>query len=1098
MQKIMITRPDGSVVPIADRRTATAIKSAQQTWELLGNDVVSITVESPFPQTYSIGDRITVFGRHYKLHRLPKARKTGTHAFSYDLEFEGVQYDLMRATYDLTIETTNNQLQDVQADSLTGDLHRFATVLIANANRVFPGVWALGNCPETEDGKTLTFGESGNCLSALQVLCPEFGVEFEIVQADGISTINFSQKVGQIFPHTFQFGKGRGLYSLDRQNVDSSNIVTRLKVYGSTSNITHKYRANRLCLPGCGKGQSFIEKPEAVAKYGIYEATKYFDDVKPTFNGVVSKTSVENVLQFADDNMFDLNTLEPDGITTKYMLAGVSAKIHFNSGNLAGYEFDVHSYDHATRTFTLVEITDERDDHFPSKTSPAFQFAAGDKYKILDVAMPPEYEAEAENRLANEGDIYYDQNSQPKVQYSLSVTAAYLKRLAGSGTTVNIFAPGDYIPVKDDDIDVDKSVRIQSLTRNLLDEYDYSLTISDTVSSALVNRVISELTDLDKIVTANKLKNPARARANWRTSREVLNMVFDPDGDYYTNKIKPESIDTIALSVGAKSMQFGLTNTVLQPNYDGDKNTIRVTGGVLTHYTIDENSARSWTLADNVTVFDADATAYYIYARCGRAGEVGSIIFTPDQIRPEQDASYYHFWIGVVNSVDAELQARSVALSYGFSMINGRFIKTGRIESADGKTWFDLDTGEISGRITFIGAGGGRVDVEDGFDYLQNEIDSLIIEGYGSLNFLTEPGQVPMPPYNRGDTWSNTVDLRICVHSKAEDGIYEATDWILSTAYDNTKTTVDGGLVTSGTVQLAGPSGSILAGITGDGTAADSVRIWAGASFADRATAPFRVMQDGRAVIANAEVTGVLNATSGTFRNVTVHGSIRSEFTQLFNVYDIGFNDNIVLPSAGGSYWELPWDAAQSGRKMTLVNYKWGNAVSTGWTQISAPGGKYFFENGISKASIRLSREAVEIIGYGDASTFYGWIVFQRITLMSTYAYGRQFNMLAMGYVAGTSSGASISHTTFDGKTLSVSRLGTGQYRVSVPNGWFQRGESLMVMLTGNGFAVGTNNPLKATLLGKTTEYFDVHTSDDATLNDGSFLFWINNFDDWT
>lgn len=72
-------------------------------------------------------------------------------------------------TYDVTIDTTTNELQDVQGDTLTGDLHRFMTVLVANANRVFPGKWVLGVCPETAGDKTLTFGESDNCLSVLQI-----------------------------------------------------------------------------------------------------------------------------------------------------------------------------------------------------------------------------------------------------------------------------------------------------------------------------------------------------------------------------------------------------------------------------------------------------------------------------------------------------------------------------------------------------------------------------------------------------------------------------------------------------------------------------------------------------------------------------------------------------------------------------------------------------------------------------------------------------------------------------------------------------------------------------------------------------------------
>lgn len=942
---LIIQKADGSLVPIQNRHTATRVTSGKQTWALNAEDTLNITVESPFPQKYNIGDSITVFGRDYKLNRLPKVKRTGMHEFSYDLEFEGIQYDLLRVTYDLTIDTTNNQLQDVQGDSLTGDLRRFMVVLIANANRVFPGKWKLGTCPETIGDKTLTFGESDNCLSVLQNLCGEsnFGVEFEIETADGIHTVNLKERVGQTLPYTFMYGKGNGLYALNRDNVSNSNIVTRLKVYGSTENITMKYRADRLCLPGKNKAQSYIEKPEAVMKYGVFEARKNFDNIKPTYTGVVSAIVAGNVLQFKDNSFpFDLNAKEPDGETTKYLIAGVDAKIHFNTGNLAGYDFTVKNYDHATRTFTLNKLTDDRGDVFPSETSLAFQFGVGDEYKITDIAYSEEIEQAAENKLAEEANKYYDQNSQPKVQYGLTVTKEWLKSLvdATDDKVVNVFVPGDYLHVVDDDIDVDKSVRIKSFTRNILSPYDYQLTISDiTTNTPIINRVISDLIDIDKIITINNLKDPTRARANWRSSREVLDMVFDPEGDYYTDKIKPNSIDTLALSVGAKSMQFGLTNTVFQPNYNGNKNVIKWQGGVLTHYTINEETAVSWVLADGQLTLDKDSDAYYIYAKCAKGSQAGTIVFTKEQHKVDGDANYYYFWIGVLNSVDFELKARSLALTYGFTMVNGRFIKTGRIESADGTTYFDLDNSEIGGRIVFTSNGQEKTLEELGQealeskDFINNTLPGILSEiqsqldgkietwfqttdpaaswtttalkkkHVGDMWFRTDKNTLwrysgsytwqqiqdqkaidaynaastaqdtadgkrrvfvttPKPPYDIGDLWVDGKDLRRCI-TKRTTGSYVANDWVVAVNYDNTKTIIDGGIVTSGTIQVAGDNKSILAGITGQGTAATSIRFWAGASFENRATAPYRVMQDGSVVMTKATVEGIINAISG-------------------------------------------------------------------------------------------------------------------------------------------------------------------------------------------------------------------------------------------
>lgn len=701
MEQIIVTRRNGTTYPLAVKKEATAITQAQQSWGLLGDDLVQISIESPFPQQHEIGDWISVFGRIYTLNQLPRVRKSGVHKYAYDLTFEGVQYDLLRAFYDVTIETTGNTLQDVQGDALTGNLKRFATVLIANANRVFPNKWKLGTCPDTASDKTLTFGDGDNCLAVYQNLCKTFDVEANISVRDGVRTIDFVKRVGTTHPFVFEFGKGKGLYALDRQNVDSSNIVTRLKVFGSADNITNKYRANRLCLPGKSKAQSFIEEATAIQKYGIHEARKVFEDIKPTFNGRISELVAGSVLKFKDASMFDLNALDADGRTTKYLVAGVSAKIHFNTGNLAGYEFDIHKYEHATRTFTLKKLTDDRGAVFPSATSVAFQFAVGDEYKILDVTLPEQYQTDAERRLQEQGNEYYRQNSQPKVKYGLSVSKEYLLKLFADGTT-SLFTPGDYINIKDESIGVDKAVRIQSLQRSLFDVYNYTLTIADVAESNITTRVISELLEIDKITTLHQLKDPTRAKANWRSSREVLDMVFDPEGDYYTDKIKPNSIDTLSLSVGAKSMQFALQNVVFDANYQGQKNVVKVSSGTLTHYTIEDNP-RTWIVAPAMVSLDEDNTPYYILARCSKSGESATIVFSKSTIRVEQEAGMYHFWIGVVNSVDETLQARSMSLTYGFSTINGRFIKTGRIESADGNTYFDLDAGEIRGNILFKG-----------------------------------------------------------------------------------------------------------------------------------------------------------------------------------------------------------------------------------------------------------------------------------------------------------------------------------------------------------------------------------------------------------
>lgn len=761
-EDLIIIKRNGNRVPLQSRRTATAVTSARQNWTLNGDDTVDITVESPFPQSYDIGDKISIFGRDYTLNRLPKPKKTGMHEFQYTLQFEGVQYDLLRATYDVTIDTTNNTLQDVQGDSLTGDLRLFLTVLIANANRVFPGKWRLGSCPDTASDVTLTFGESDNCLSVLQSLMGKFGESlfFDIAVDGSVYVLNILS-ASRTLPFTLEFGKNKGLYMISRDNVSSANIVTRLKVYGSASNITSKYRADRLCLPGKSKGESYIEKPEAVAKYGIFEGRKHFDNIKPTFTGHVQAVG-DSVVEFIDPTIsFDLNAKDANG--TVYLLDGVAAKVHFNSGNLAGYEFEIAKYDHATHKITLRKFTDDRGDVFPSETSAAFQFHAsdgttpGDEYKIVDIALPPELISAAEAELLEAGTKYYDQNSQPKVQYSVSVTKAYIeKNFATDSGIVNVFVPGDYVPIKDIDIDVDKAIRIKAITRNVLDPYEYNLTISDTVTTDITNRVISDIIDIDKILEINNLKDPARARANWRSSREVLDMVFDPEGDYYTDKIKPNSIDTLALSVGAKSMQFGLSNTIFMPNYNGNVNILKWKGGILSHYAISDDGVKSWIIQDGQITLNDSSKPYYIYAKCNRNGENGTFDITTVQHKVEESIEFYYFWVGIVNSVDSETNVRTLSLMYGFTTINGRYIKTGRIESSgNGESYFDIDSNEFA--------------LGDALIFNRNQSRKLLLNGV----FVQSQGgtEFPLPCY-RGEWQMNVAYFVGDTVSYAVDGKY--------------------------------------------------------------------------------------------------------------------------------------------------------------------------------------------------------------------------------------------------------------------------------------------------------------------------------------
>ena len=261
---------------------------------------------------------------------------------------------------------------------------------------------------------------------------------------------------------------------------------------------------------------------------------------------------------------------------------------------------------------------------------------------------------------------------------------------------------------------------------------------------------------------------------------------------------------------------------------------------------------------------------------------------------------------------------------------------------------------------------------------------------------------------------------------------------------------------------------------------------------------------DGSGQLAKGNITwdsaGNIKANGGTFTDILIQGSLRSPFVRETDSIVIdgkqSTHDNVV-PIASGGGWvtvgTLEWGVEQSGRRMCIANYRWGSEITTGSIEYSAPSGKYFYEDGTQKKAISLSRECVELMGYGTSTQFYGWIVLNRINLMTTSKYGRKLNVLAQGIVTGYSSGASISYKSYDNaSTLSVSRQGTGKYRVNFPSNWGLITGSYIVMMTGYGSGL-----MKATLLEAGTSYFIAEVSDDSSANDGSFMFQIINLNDW-
>lgn len=717
MEQITLIKRNGSRVNLFSTEPLCAVTQAVQDITLMGDDTVTLTVKSTALIDFEIGDKIIIGGHEYFLRTIPSREVVNEDLFSYELKLYGVIYELIKCQYR---DADINGVSKRSTFDLTYSIADFIKVIINNVNRDYPGLWIFDevNCPDTEP-LNISFSKQ-NCLQVLQNVCKEFKYDFVIDQMDGTRTIRIGKFGNVIAPpagnNHFEYGKGKGLFNLREKKIDDKSVITRLWVEGGMKNIKSDYRdfSDRLQLPYPARNNSrqhilsdgtiiepntqsigidndserYIEDTVLRDDLGSIEDTEYYDEIYPKRTGIITSLG-DDIYSFVDDQMdFDLKAKDSSG-NTVHLVDGVSAKITFITGKLAGMQFELADYAHETNTFKIIRHTDDRGLSFPSEKNTAFRFSKDDKYEITDINLPESYILNAEEDLWFAGYDSFLKRKQPMAKYELVFDRLYFLNSMPHDSNVMLFKPGDYVPIKDSRFGIEKNIRIQNVKRNVLREHDYAVTLSDTTAISVYNRAILDSIEHNTIINRNGLRDVSKARLNWKTTAELRNMVFDTDGYFDGGNIRPNSIETNMLSIGAKSQQFVLENTVFNPNYLGDRNIVEIQGGTLVHYTIDENGLKEWIMGDGEVELLNDG-AFYIYAKCQKIGNYGGIIFTSEQITVEQDSQNYHFLIGIANSVQDGV--RSLSLMYGFTFINGRYINTGRIQSSGGTgSFFDLD-----------------------------------------------------------------------------------------------------------------------------------------------------------------------------------------------------------------------------------------------------------------------------------------------------------------------------------------------------------------------------------------------------------------------
>ena len=209
-------------------------------------------------------------------------------------------------------------------------------------------------------------------------------------------------------------------------------------------------------------------------------------------------------------------------------------------------------------------------------------------------------------------------------------------------------------------------------------------------------------------------------------------MLSDALLDNFSNSINPIAVQTMAMLIGDKSLQFEFVDSMTNPSpvvhnvtYNQATKVLSVPAGIIQHYTLGIDTISSshvadeykfWSLPAFTTPTLTDGTKkYYLYAKVSKTAKTGTFYISEQAIAMEGVAGYYHLLMGVLNSeYDGE---RSYVSLYGFTEVLPGQVRTNKIISSDGKTYFDLLQGIIAGKINFIdGLISGSIGVGNGND----------------------------------------------------------------------------------------------------------------------------------------------------------------------------------------------------------------------------------------------------------------------------------------------------------------------------------------------------------------------------------------------
>lgn len=500
---------------------------------------------------FDVFDYIDYRGERFELELLPTVKKISKHQYSYDLNFVSLKYELERCMMRNIVPSDNGIVYPTPlVVEFTGTVKYLAERIQACLDAMYgKGVWSITLADGVDSEEKNISMSNQNCWSALSLVNTEYKLNY-FVKGRSV-TIGGAEPVVN---NVFEYGKGKGLYEIERISDADTGIVTKLRAYGGTRNLDYSYPkkpewtdsilpANyalsplRLMLPSFktdGVTDFVLASNEAIAKYGIREGVITYDDIYPSITGmknsagqaideiksvdaITSETQPTFTVQLYDLG-FDLN----ESLTTD------EAQLSMKSGALQGYAFTITKIVKASDgsyTLTLGRNTLEESDTdnftVPNKD---WNMKAGDRFVLLNILMPQEYIRAAENRLLERAKEYIAKYSSTNYSYNIGVDEIFMARNANF---YNEIMEGKRLTVNDPEMGIDhENVIIQSLSikegEGLIPTFE--VTLNNEPSASTLERIQGQINEIETSVN-NKFSSQSELSKQYR--KKLDKVVWD-------------------------------------------------------------------------------------------------------------------------------------------------------------------------------------------------------------------------------------------------------------------------------------------------------------------------------------------------------------------------------------------------------------------------------------------------------------------------------------------------------------------------------------------------------------------------------------------